>query len=157
MLVHNKLVWIAKLTLVSILMLPEPEPIYIQPMVQALQNTCNVSESVLIIHAWDIAVWTSDLYISPLCLFFISPNFPNLLPRLQREGLVLRCPSSCNDSNSLMLMACLSFSPCWDHQPTSRGHGLAPGREGPWTGETGETEKERRETGWKRALHAWCM
>ncbi len=71
-------------------------------------------------------------------------------PPLQSEGLVLRCPSSCNDSNSLMLMACLSLGPCWDHQPTSRGHSLAPGRRGPQTEETEEGEGEKREREGKR-------
>lgn len=40
-----------------------------------------------------------------------SHNFPNLLSVLQCEELVLRCPSSCNDSNSLMLMVCLRLGP----------------------------------------------
>lgn len=72
-----------------------------------------------------------------------SHNFPNLLPPLHSEGLVLRCPSSCNESNSLMLMVCLSLGPCWDHQPTSRGRCLAPGRGRPRAGETEEKKRER--------------
>lgn len=63
---------------------------------------------------------------------------------LQSEGLVLHCPSSCNDSNSLMLMVCLSLSSCWDHQPTSCGHSLALRQEGPWTRETDEKDREKK-------------
>lgn len=44
-----------------------------------------------------------------------------------------------------MLMVCLSLGPCWDHQPTSRGHRLAPGRGRPRIGETEEEKKRERE------------
>lgn len=63
---------------------------------------------------------------------------------LSSFALVLYCPSSCNDSNSLMQMVCLSLGPCWDHQPTSCGHSLAPGREGPCIGEGEERARGKR-------------
>lgn len=44
-------------------------------------------------------------------------------------------------------MVCLSLGPCWEPEPTSSGRGLAPGRRGPWSG---ETERERGEG-------AFCM
>lgn len=40
-------------------------------------------------------------------------------------------------------MECLSPGPCWDHQPTSGGHSLAPGRGGPQTEETEAKEREK--------------
>lgn len=55
----------------------------------------------------------------------------NFTTCLQSERLVLCCPSSRNDSNSLMQMVCVSLGPCWDHQPGLCDHSLAPGRGGP--------------------------
>lgn len=66
------------------------------------------------------------------------------------QGLVLRCPSSSNDSNSLVLMVCLSLGPCWDHQPTSCGP--APGLGGP---RTTETEAIGRAIGRAPAVVGW--
>lgn len=129
--------------------IPRIKHIHSRYIVLAFQN---MAFRIRIIHNICCMYWyvinTSMYYILDTCFsatwLVKLPTSPNLLPPVQSEGLVLRCPSRYNDSNSLMLMLCLSLGPCWDHHPTSGGHSLAPGRGGLWTGETEERGGKKR-------------
>ena len=118
-------------------------------IILAFQNQDNLQKQVYVLllqkHWCSTTIWLIQLPI--VCV----------LPHTTQENLfalVLCCPSSCSNSNSLMLMVCLCLGSCWDHQPTSCGHSLALGRGVPRTGETGEGERER-ESGRKVGRGFW--